>query len=384
MNRPLNILHLTASLFVGGGERLVLDLAQHTHREICKPYVCAFGQFGARSLLEEFQKLGPRFHLIPSTSLYSPLMVRAVGQHIRDKQIDVVHTHLVDADIVGSIAGRLADVPVLTTLHNAPENYAWQRIDRRVLARVAAQYITTHLVAVSQEIRQQFIEQWHVSPGRITAIRNSIVLDRFLEIAPGTTNEGRLTVTNIASLNPQKAQHLLLEAAKIVLTQMPEVDFLIVGRGKLEQSLKEQAQALGIADHVNFTGLRYDIPNVLAQSDVFVLSSLWEGLPVSALEAMGAARPVVLTNVGGNHELVEPGIQGLIVPPDDVPALAQALLSLLRDRSKRLDMGRAARAQVQQEFSMDTFARQYEETYHTVWQNYHRQSADLRAVREAK
>jgi glycosyltransferase involved in cell wall biosynthesis len=384
MNRPLNILHLTASLFVGGGERLVLELAQHTNRENCKPTVCAFGQFGPKSLLAEFQKLGPSFHLIPSTTLYSPFMVRAVWQHIRDRQIDVIHTHLVDADIVGSIVGRLAGVPVITTLHNAPENYARQRVDRRTLARLAAQYITIHLVAVSQEIRQQFIEQWHVSPERITAIRNSIVLNRFLDIALGTTNNDRLTVTNIASLNPQKAQHLLLEAAKIVLTQMPEVEFMIVGRGKLEQSLKEQAQALGIADRISFTGLRHDIPNVLAQSDIFVLSSLWEGLPVSALEAMGAARPVVLTDVGGNHELVESGIHGLLVPPGDAPALAQALLTLLRDKPRRLDMGRAARAQVQQKFSMDMFAHQYEDTYHAVWQKYRRQSADLRAVRETK
>jgi glycosyltransferase involved in cell wall biosynthesis len=384
MNRPLKILHLTASLFVGGGERLILELAQHTNREVCEPYVYAFGQFGVNSLLKEFRKLGPRFHLIPSTSFYNPLLVRAVRQHIRARQIDVVHTHLVDADIIGSIAGRFAGVPILTTLHNAPENYARQRIDRRMLARLATQYMTTHLVAVSQEIRQQFIEQWHVSPERITAIRNSIILDRFLDIAPGTANDGRLTVTNIASLNPQKAQHLLLEAAKLVLAQMPEVDFMIVGRGKLEQSLKEQAQALGIADRVNFTGLRHDIPTVLAQSDIFVLSSLWEGLPVSALEAMGAARPVVLTDVGGNRELVQSGIHGLIVPPGDVPALAQALLSLLRDTSKRLDMGHAARAQMQQKFSIDSFARQYEETYHTVWQNFHSQPADLRAAKEAK
>jgi glycosyltransferase involved in cell wall biosynthesis len=361
-----------------------LELAQQTNREVCKPSVCAFGQFGAGSLLEEFQKLGPDFHLIPSRSLYHPWTARAVQQYIRQKQIDIVHTHLVDADIIGSIAGRWARIPVLTTLHNSPENYARQRLDRRMLARLAAQRVTTHLVAVSQQIRQQFIEQWQVAPEQITAIRNSIRLDRFLDIAPGTANNGRLTVTNIASLNPQKAQHHLLEAAKLVLTQMPEVDFLIVGRGKLEQPLKERAQALGIADRVNFTGLRHDIPNVLAQSDVFVLSSLWEGLPVSALEAMGAARPVVLTDIGGNHELIESEAHGLLVPPGNVPALAQALLTLLRDKPRRLDMGRAARAQVQQEFSMDTFTRQYEETYHTVWQNYQRQLAAKRAVGEAK
>jgi glycosyltransferase involved in cell wall biosynthesis len=272
------------------------------------------------------------------------------------------------------LAGKLAHVPVITTLHNAPENYIRQRLDRRALARGVAKYSTTHLVAVSQEIRQLFIEQWQIPPARITAIRNGIALDRFLGIAPGTTNNGRPTITNIASLTPQKAQHLLLEAAKLVLAEMPETQFMIVGMGKLEQTLKTQAQDLGIAHNVDFTGLRHDIPDVLAASDIFVLSSLWEGLPVSALEAMAAARAVVLTNVGGNQELVQSGENGLIVPPDDVPALAEALLTLLRDKSARISMGEAARDQVSQAFGMDAFARQYEETYQTVWQNYHSKS----------
>ena len=237
-----------------------------------------------------------------------------------------------------------------------------------------SRYGTTHLVAVSEQIRSLFIEEWHTPPKRISTVRNGIVLDRFLSIAPGTPANSPLTITNIASLTPQKAQHLLLDAAKIVLAEMPNVRFMIVGKGareQEEQALKAQAQALGIAHNVIFTGLRHDIPDILAQSDIFVLSSLWEGLPISAVEAMAAARPVVLTDVGGNRELVESGRHGLIVPPGDAVALAQGLLDVLGDESARLRMGRAARTQVKQTFSIEAFIQQYENVYSAVWQQYH-------------
>ncbi len=381
--RPLKIMHLIASLSLGGGERLVLELAQHTNRDLFTSYVCAIGQFSKQTLLPKFQELGNAFYIVPSHKFYNLEMFRAIMAHIREQQIDVLHTHLIDADIVGGFLGRFLKIPVITTLHNAPQNYNHQRKDRRILAQLAARYATTHLVAVSEHIRHLFIQEWHTPPDRISSIRNGIVLDRFLSIAPGTTAVTPLTITNIASLTPQKAQHLLLEAAKIVLTEMPSVNFIIVGIGELKQALEAQAQALGISDRVTFTGLRHDIPDILAQSDIFVLSSLWEGLPVSAIEAMAAARAVVLTDVGGNHELVESGRYGLIVPSNDVPALAQSLLQLLRDEPARLSMGQAARTQVQQAFSMETFMRQYETVYLTVWQQYHRQIIPAHVTRGA-
>jgi glycosyltransferase involved in cell wall biosynthesis len=128
---------------------------------------------------------------------------------------------------------------------------------------------------------------------------------------------------------------------------------------------------LGIADRVEFTGLRQDVPQILADSDIFVLSSLREGMSLAAIEAMAAARPVVLTDVGGNPELVEAGVQGLIVPSGDAAALAEALLTLREDPSRRTGIGRAARARVRDVFSLETMTRQYEELYRQIWTQYH-------------
>lgn len=374
MRRQLKILHLTGSLTIGGAERLILGLAEWTSRADFEVHVCAFGVFREESFLPDFKALDIPLYLIPINRFYDPRIFLAIVRYVRHHQIDVLHTHLTDADIMGRLVGRLVGIPVISTLQNHPQNYDSQRIDRRWLARVTACHFTTHLVAVSHHIRKLFITNWQIPEGRISTIYNAVALDNLLPIPEKTessTIDSNLTVTNIASLTPQKAQHLLLEAAKIVLTRHPDTRFMIVGRGVLEQPLKEKARALGIADRVTFTGVRRDIPQLLAQSDIFVLSSLWEGLPLAAIEAMAAARPVVLTDVGGNYELVEPGTHGLIVPPGDVPALADGLLSLINDQPRRLAMGRAARKQVLHHFSIETVAKQYEALYQATWCNYH-------------
>ncbi len=169
----------------------------------------------------------------------------------------------------------------------------------------------------------------------------------------------------------------MLEAAKLVLIQRPETNFMIVGQGVLEKPLKEKARDLGIADRVIFTGISRNIPKILAKSDIFVLSSLWEGLPLAAIEAMAAACPVVLTDVGGNNELVEFGKQGLIVPPNDVPILANGLMALVKSQTLRLAMGQSARERVLQQFGIETITEQYQSLYRKIWNEYRKTVRDL-------
>jgi glycosyltransferase involved in cell wall biosynthesis len=366
MKQPLKILHLVTSLTVGGAEQVVLSLVGNIDWTRFESHVCSLSVVSNNALQPEFERLKLPVMVINAKRFYDMKAFSAVRNYIRHHQIDIVHTHLTNADITGGILGRLTGTPVLSTLHNMPRNYNRQRWDRRWLLRFTFRYLVTRLVAVSQQVRNQFIEEWHVPAARMSVIRNAIRMDSFLAVWEGKVDpsgrEGPI-ITNVGRLSPQKAQHLLLAAAKLVLEQRPDAHFMIVGQGHLEQRLKEKARALGIADHVTFTGLRHDIPAVLAQTDVFVLSSLWEGMPISAIEAMAAARPVVLTRVGGNSELVEPGKSGLLVPPGDVEALAEALLSLLQDEPRRWAMGRSARARVQRLFNVEAFTQAYENLY---------------------
>ncbi len=368
MTSKIRVLHIIDSLSVGGAERLLVALTGRIDQQAFETYVCCLGVIDGNVLASDLAGLSAPPYVVNSRRLYNPRLITEIARYITTHNIDVVHTQLTHADIAGRVAARLAKRPVISTLQNEPRDYERQRIDRRWLERYTARYLTTRLVGVSQRIRDMFVQEWRIPADRVCTIYNAVPMEDYLAI-PETSAlaspDGPM-ITNIGRLTEQKAQHIFLSAARMVLDRRPDARFMIVGRGHLEQPLREQAQRLGIADRVTFTGVRRDIPNVLAESDVFVLSSFWEGLPLTAVEAMAAARPVVLTDVGGNRELVESGKNGLIVPPGDVPALATALLSLLDDRERRLAMGRAARARVQHDFNIDTIVDQYESLYRAL------------------
>lgn len=368
MKRRLNILHVIDSLSVGGAERLILGLAERVDRERFSIHLCCLGAQRGNALQASFERLGIPMHLVGSRNFYNPRALLAVGRYIQLHNIDIVHTHLTYADVVGRIVGRALGRPVVSTLQNVPRNYDRDRRDRSWLERQTARLLATRLVGVSPTIRDLFIREWGIPASRIDMFYNAVPMEQYISLPPeagGAVDAGPV-ITNIGRLSPQKAQNLLLDAAKLVLARHPDARFMIVGQGRLEQPLKEQAQRLGISDNIIFTGLRHDIPALLGESDIFVLSSLWEGLPLTAVEAMAAARPVVLTDVGGNRDIVEDGVQGLIVPPNDVPALAEAILQLLDDPRRRIEMGLAGRARVRHDFNIDTIARQHEQLYESL------------------
>lgn len=363
MAQRIRVLHVVASLFVGGAERLLPGLAQGLDPRRFEVRVCSLTGGPVR---EDMQQKGVPLTVIGARRFYDPRTILAVTRVARTYGADVIHTHLTDADVVGRIAGAALRVPVVSTLHNVPRDYAMQKPHRHLLQR-ATLPLVTRLVAVSERIRDHYTAEWHVSPSRIISIRNAVPLEPYLAVPEGTppTSDGPVIV-NIAKLFPQKAQHVLLDAAQIVLAQRPDVRFRIVGGGDMEAKLRAQALALGIAGQVDFLGVRKDIPAILATSDIFTLSSAWEGLPVTAVEAMAAARACVLTDVGGARDLIDHGQNGLIVPPANPRALAAALLDLLANEGPRRVLGLAARAKVQREFSMERYVALHEALYESL------------------
>lgn len=381
MDQPIKILHLCASLSVGGAERFLLGLAQRLDRRRFEMHICCLNVLRGNALQRDFEQLGLPIKVIGTKRFFDLRTILEIGRYVREHQIDIIHTQLTNADIVGRIVGRMLNRPVISTLQNEPRDYNRNRAIHNWLSRTTARYLATELIPVSDRLREQFIAEWHIPASRIHTIYNAVPVEEYLAIPEGppqhADDDGPI-ITNIGRLSPQKAQHNLLTAAKLVLEQRPDARFMIVGQGRLDQPLKEQAQRLGIAERVTFTGLRKDIPAVLAQTDIFTLPSLWEGLPLTAIEAMAAARPVVLTDVGGNSELVQTGVNGMIVPPDDVDALATTLVELLNDAQRRTEMGRAARQRVQHDFSIDTIAAQHEVLYESIWNKHYNRVRDAR------
>jgi len=170
-------------------------------------------------------------------------------------------------------------------------------------------------------------------------------------------------VANVARLVPQKGQNYLVEAAAIVTKTRPDVRFAIVSDGELRGEIMAQADALGIGDKLVITGMRTDVTEVLAASAVFVLSSLWEGMPLSLIEAMSVGVPAVATDVGGVGQLLKDGVTGLLVPPSDAQALADAIADSLDHPEAARDRAAAAKEMVVREYDTRTMIRRWEAVY---------------------
>jgi len=365
MGRPYRILHLCDSLSVGGAERLILGLAGQIDRERFAISVCGLGELRGNLLRPAFEALAVPVTVVGSRRFYDPAAFVAVARLVRSQHVDLIHTHLTYADVVGRLVGRLTRRPVVSTLHNEPYDYDRQRLDRRLLQRLTARYAADRLVAVSEHLRGLYLKAWGLPAARVVTIMNAVPLDAFLAVPePCAQRDGaELVITTIGRLNPQKAHGLLLEAFRLVLARYPQARLRLVGQGRLEQELRAQAAALGLEGRVRFEGVRSDVATVLAESDIFVLSSRWEGLPVTAVEAMAAARPVVLTDVGGCRDLVEHGVNGMLVPPGDPQALAEALSTLAGAAALRRRLGLAARALARRDLGMAAFATRHEALY---------------------
>jgi glycosyltransferase involved in cell wall biosynthesis len=173
-------------------------------------------------------------------------------------------------------------------------------------------------------------------------------------------------VVHVANFNPQKRHEDLLRAVQMVVRQEPKVTFLLVGHGRLQPAVKAQAQELNITENVIFTGFRTDAPRLMAAGDLSVLSSQFEGLPISLLEAMALGRPVVATNVGGVSEVVTDGVEGFLVDPLDPAQLADKILALLRDPELRQRLSENARRRVREKFSIQSMVTRTEALYRQV------------------
>ncbi len=174
---------------------------------------------------------------------------------------------------------------------------------------------------------------------------------------------GQIAIGSMGALTPQKGYEYLLKAAPAVIRSHPSVRFFIGGEGYLKEELLELRDEAGLKDQVEFLGFQKDVPELLSAFDIFILPSLYEGLPVSLVEAMASGLPIVTTDVDGNCEAIGENEAGLAVEPLDPPALARALIKLIEDPGLRERMGQAGRKRARALFSVRSMVKQYEKLY---------------------
>lgn len=369
----VKIIYLITDLITGGAQRALYQLVAHLDdsRFEVTAVVCLYptehsgGQLmmaeRIRSLDIPVVDLGmkPKWRVDALAKLYRLL---------RQEQPVILHCWMFHANLLGRLIGRMARVPLIIT---GRRNVKIGSQSRERLKRWTRHW-DDHITAVCETARQAEIEHTAVLPEKVTTIYNGIELAQFhptnsvaaqtLRHSLELPSDARLVGT-VCRLHPQKGLAHLLHAVPQVLAHIPTAHFLIAGTGELRAELEAQTQQLGITNQVHFLGERRDVPDLLAGLDLFVLPSLWEGMPNVVLEAMAVGLPVVATAVDGTLEIVKQHETGLLVPPADEQALADAIIALLSDSTRAKSMGDAGRQRIETHFSLTTTVQQTEALY---------------------
>jgi glycosyltransferase involved in cell wall biosynthesis len=360
----IQLLKMLTNFHIGGTERQVANLALGLDASRFDLHLACLRYSG--ELLNELKPLraAREFQI---GALYSPrTLVQAVrlGQYIRRSAIKIVHSYGFYPNVFTVPVARLAGAPiVVASIRDTGDVLTpLQRQIQRMVCRLA------DCVLVNAEaIRQTLIKQGY-DASKIVVIRNGITLSTFAKKQPNTRLRQELGVPLSAQLvavfsrlNQLKGIQYFLEAAMPVAARFPDAQFLIVGDGANRKELEEQAARMGLGERTIFTGFRSDVPDLLSEAAVSVLPSLSEGLSNSLIESMAAGVPPVAARVGGNPEVIEHEVTGLLVPPRDSAALASAIGRLLEDKDLAVKFGQAGMRRVSALFSIE---RAVEETEH--------------------
>jgi len=372
------VLQLVDNLAVGGAQEVVRTLAEHLSAEGCDVRVCALGDGPLRAGIEAAGipviTLPGRHSSVVHPRAFAAEMAqlrRSLGGLVDRYRIDIVQTHLLrslDFLVLSLKSGR--DLKVYWTFHNANfdlrrdhlQGHGWllgpKRRAHHLLYALGARR-ADGLIAVAPEVRSAILSTMRGVPAdKIAVIPNGVDTRRYRRRGEREKTRAALglaasdqAVAVVATFKEQKGHRYLIEAAATLAADFPRLRYLLIGDGQLRDDLERRIAATGLAGQFQLLGLRPDVPDLLAAADLFVLPSLWEGLPMALVEAMAAGLPVVATEVSGTRGVVVHGETGLLVPPGDGAALARAITALLCDPVLAAGMGVAGRRRVETHYS---------------------------------
>jgi glycosyltransferase involved in cell wall biosynthesis len=366
---------MLTSFQLGGTERQVANVALGLDAARFELHLACLRNIGElKQELEGLRVPRPVFNIGRLYSFRTFSEAIRLARYIRKNAIQVVHTYGLYPNIFAVPVARLAGAHiVIASIRDCGDILKpWQRWLQRLVCRLA------DCVLVNAEaIREALIGQGSRA-NNIAVIRNGIAQPQTTSPEKSSSVREELglspavTLTMVFSrLNPMKGVEYFLDAASIVAAKLPETRFLVVGDGAIRHELQDRAARLGLADKVVFTGFRTDVPRLLSEVNLSVLPSLSEGLSNTLLESMAAGVPVVATTVGGNPEIIENGVSGLLVPPRDSAMLADAMLTVLGNPVLASNLAAAGKRRITEMFSIERSVQQveclYQELVESPW-----------------
>jgi len=377
-NGKLNVMQIILNLDVGGAQEVVRTLVDYLVSGDCIPVVCTFRDGPLR---QDIEQLGIKVEILPSRR-YSivafPLFIldmiriwQSLARLVKKYNVDVIQTHLLRSldflTLFLKYTTRLR--VVLWTFHSA--NFALSRTElpkhkwllkpkrytHHLLYRLTSRLVSG-FIAVSDEVKEAMVAVIGPIEDSITVICNGVDVKRYGQPVDKARVKGQVGLDDtarliavVATLKEPKGHQYMVEAMATIVSQHPDVHTLFIGDGELREELQAQIARLNLRKHIHILGNRNDVPDLLAASELFVLPSLWEGLSMALLEAMAAGKPIVATAVSGTTQVMIPGETGLIVPPGDSQALADAIIYLLSNPAHAQAMGQAAKQYVEVHYS---------------------------------
>lgn len=296
--------------------------------------------------------------------------IRLISSYVKRNCIDIVHTHGYKSNVYAKLSAVLTKKPLVSTCHNwinsSLKMNFYTFLDKSLLKHVDA------VIPVSRPVEELLLTAG-ISRKKITLIENGINIEKFNACVDQLKLKSELCIDpdhviigTVGRLSNEKGHRYLIEAAKKILTVHKKSFFLLIGDGVLNFQLKEFSKKLGIGDKIIFAGKRFDVPQLLSIMDIFVLPSLLEGQPMALFEAMAAKKPIVATEVGDVPKILRQGMCGILVPPGNADAIAEAVLSLIASIGTADVIASLAYSEVSEKYSSKQMATKYLDVYKSL------------------
>ena len=363
------VLHVTFDMRIGGTEQVIKNLIEGTDKDQYEPSILCLeepiGPFG-----EALIKKGVKIHTIPRQDGFDPGLILKIRQYIKKNNINILHCHQYTPWVYGVLAAFMTRTRVIFTEHGRfyPDSTSW----KRALINPLLVMMTDKITTISKATKKALVEYEYIPLKKIEVIYNGIfALQKDKTKADKIRLEWKISPTTnilgtIARLDSIKNQKMMLEAFKITLNKHPNTVLFIVGDGEERESLEILADKLEVSDKVLFTGYITEPIDYLSLMDIFLLSSLSEGTSMTLLEAMSLGKPCVVTDAGGNSEIIEHAMNGIVTENANAIAFADGINKLLDNSSKRYSMAKASFQRYQQCFSVSQMVDKYQTIYQTI------------------
>jgi len=374
VTNPKIIMHLIATNFFGGPEKQIVEHLKRLNGVYYRGMLVSFLEGGATNeTLEQAKIVGLKNYGIPMSHRFDVRALWRLIELLRQEKVSLLCVHGYKSTVMGWWAGKRLGIPVVAFSRGyTSENFKvafYEWLERQALRRISG------IIFVSDGQKKK-VESFGVAGQRSWVVQNAVSVESF----QGSKNsnlrkevfkrlsiiDGSAMVVSAGRLSPEKGHRFLVEAIGKLRGNSNDTHFVFCGDGPCQKDLVKQSKELGISDICHFVGFRRDLKEIFQAMDLMVLPSLTEGLPNVVLEAFACRKPVVATKVGGVPEIVEDGINGILVPPGKPSLLAEAIKSCLDSPEKSRKMGEAGYRKVKTDFTFETQTKKLERIYEKV------------------